>query len=513
LVESRVPIVCRSSRWDEPVRRRDALLAALVLVLSALAVGFLAGRASAATEYQVTSETMARGSTTGFGNEGQDDGVTDVKTEAGTSQFASQTLMPNADFVDDGWNQAPCSVDTSEWDELDETPHDGDATCRRTTATTTSVYVFTNMEDVGALPSGILDDLDVTAYVTVRRESGDATTGTTCSGPVCGEQNYNSDQTPCTIVQFGDTSSASYVEGSVFRETCGGGTEWTATRINAVTVASGCEDGDGAASEVCRTTQHRLLVGITYRDTFYVDFISEFGGVASDASNLRLQYQCTSTDAETTLQATHLGAAVGTIDCDGVTHELALNGDSGVVSVELASISTTDITASTYTFDVLILLADTTGGGGGGGGDEDVFELACFPRIASIDCFVRIRDPVPPGVWLISSYWTSPGEVRRVQANATRHDVSLPFFQLTAVNVTITVSVVVSDGGTARLTTVVPFDDSWIVIALLTGTVLAVVVYFWRHAKKAEAKAAAAKKERNQYQDQYTKHRRIMFGR
>jgi len=79
--------------------------------------------------------------------------------------------------------------------------------------------------------------------------------------------------------------------------------------------------------------------------------------------------------------------------------------------------------------------------------------------------------------------------------------------------VTVTVSVVVSDGGTARLTTVVRFDSSWIVFAALAGLVLVLVVATGRHARKAERAAAAKKEHDTRYKAQYARNREIMFGR
>ena len=292
----------------------------------------------------VASETVARGTSDGFQNERAADGFVNVKREGGAYEIASYTLLPDGDVSAPGpaWSSSGCAADSVRYDELDEDPADEDASCRRVILATLGVAsLATSMQDLP--PIGVLADLDATGVARVRYEFGDdGDASATLSVPSFGCGGY-----------MGSTLSPGYVDLTAFYERCSPTSEWTVALVNGIVVTSQCYN-EFLASEICRATQHRVVVDVAHTTDFSLNVTSRF----EDVSGVRLsvQWDCT-TDDEEGLDLYVDGVRLAQGVCLGDTAGLVAIPDIGIprrVDVRLVSPTLEgDVTESTYRIDML----------------------------------------------------------------------------------------------------------------------------------------------------------------
>jgi len=338
-------------------------------VARALTLGFVASLLLTALVFSPTaraetffigSETLVKGSSDGFANEQQGDGFVNVKTEGGTSTMTPVTLYPNADLLNE-WSEAPCQTDPIAWDDLDEDPADGEATCRRVTVPDLSQRtVTTAMQDL-VDPPGVIEDYDVAPLGRVRWEGGDdalltvaASDGGTCGGFV------------------GGTTSSAYVDVTFTFTTCDGVSEWTKAQIDSLRVSSVCGNDIGLA-DVCRATQHKAVVNVTHRSDYHLNFTSRFVNV--QGPKLFVRWDCTTTDTEGLdlyVDGTRMAQGVCASSISGNVRIPDI-GAPRSVDVLLASPTTAgDTTPSAYAFDLLKIETLNTPPAANAGPDQTV---------------------------------------------------------------------------------------------------------------------------------------------
>jgi hypothetical protein len=431
-----------------PNRSRSLACALAIALPSVVLAVLLVPPAAAATEYPLSSVTVNRGSVSGTGNMAQDDSVTDTLTEGGTS--ALRWLKPTADVDADTWLQSGCAA--SHFACIDDDPvHDANTTY----LTTTNVAQLIERFELENWPGPYTLTIDTATVF------GWARTNTT-PADLDWDLSISTPGGSCTLLT--PSLTLAYANYSLaYTQACGVGEGvFTSAILNGTRLWEICGSTPNTG---CTVTASGLVVN--YRDTFYVDFSAEFPGIPSDATGLRLAYECTTTDETTTLTATHLGASVGSVTCDGTGRELALNGDSGVVTVSFASPGQTDGTASTIAFDLLVVAAETSGGGGGGPGDEDFFLLDCHPGFTDVACTLALRQPSPPGLYLRETRWLVQGHIVTVEGDALEHEAHVPQWTFPKGNLTVRVAVVLSSGISTEIEHVFPVDLTWVIAIVL----------------------------------------------
>src|SRR3972149_4056819 len=132
-------ICTNQCRWIAPLSVVSLMFAVLVPYA-----------ASGLVVYTVSSESVARGSSDGFGSEASDDGAVNVKTEGAATARVDVTLLPNGDVLNEWAGFGGCQTDGIAFDELDEDPADDDATCRGETLTSPPFVttLSTAMQDI-----------------------------------------------------------------------------------------------------------------------------------------------------------------------------------------------------------------------------------------------------------------------------------------------------------------------------------------------------------------------------
>lgn len=343
-------------RWLAPM--------AVVCLLSVLIV--VSPPVGAIVVFPVGSETVVQGSSNGWGNEADDDGAVNVKTEmaTGASPQVNVTLLPDGDGPNEWSSFAPCQTDVIVYDELND---EVDATCRNTVHSNPPSPPFdsfsvlgTTMQDV--TPLGTVLNYNVTGIARIRQDAWQfAWSSAELAAPGC-------------LDTIGDTGgSSSYVTVSASFELCGG-SEWTEAQIDALTVRSSCP-ADPGSSEICYTTQHQAVVGITYGSNYSLNFTSHFANVVG--KHLYLRWNCTTTDSEG-LDAYVDGIRVAQGVCltfpQGSLALPDIGAARGVDVILTSSTSPGDSTSSTYTFDQLVIVNDNSLPTAQAGTDQNAFK-------------------------------------------------------------------------------------------------------------------------------------------
>lgn len=336
-------------------RVTSVLLCGLVLVTLAVA---LAPPALAVTvTYTVSSESMARGTSTGFANEAYDDAATDTKTEGGTSATVTPILIPTGDATPNAWGANVCTLPATEYTCVDDNPpHDGNTTyVSADPGVGASVISFYDMVNINILPGTLVSIDTVTVYAWARVNT-----------TVVGGLNpfyltlYDTGTNCASVASLMTLAYANY--SAAFALACSGGA-WTETKVNSLQVELMCrDDGLPPAEPNCAATATGVVVSYTLATDFYLDFTSTFLGVVG--AHQALVYECTTTDETTTLTAT-VGSTADTVTCNGGLNRMDLSTVSGSVDVRIAGASSGDLTQSTYAFDVLTLVSIVEEGGGG----------------------------------------------------------------------------------------------------------------------------------------------------
>lgn len=317
------------------------VLAVLVTFLAA-GVAIVSTTPPARGAWDVASESMTRGTSTGFGNQGDDDGVTNVKTEVGTSRTA--WIKPNADLSLTDWDDNNGCV-PGEWCHVADDPiQDGNTTFLAEGAGT-SWIAFADWTLGDATFDSVTGFWWAKKNQTADPEGLNFSVATEAAGPSLARC------LPSILPIL--TQAFSNVTSAAFTTNCETGGVWTIAGIGLLATALRVFD---AGAERAAVTAAGITVA--YRNDFSLDFASVFNAVVGEG--LAVAYDCTTTDAEG-LDLYVNGALRDSGICAGakVAGFVAFGtfDNPRDVTVRLASPTTTgDTTESTYTFDVLAIV-------------------------------------------------------------------------------------------------------------------------------------------------------------
>ena len=454
------------------------IIALLAVVLMPVALG--------ATDWFAASETMTTGTSDGFGNQQSDDGTTNTKTEADTGLGPTKTLMmlPDGD-VSVNWDyEGPTPVGicthlagaTHHYDRLTCDAGSADAEPDDNASYITaaiSMPIQSNKNDQFSLTNTGLGTgtviVSVQAFMWVRLNQ---------TGFGFGIGLNLNDGAACTMVVPSTPGLAFINRTGTWVNSCDGDV-WTVTDLNALQLIIRAS----TVSDPGSITATYAGVIVTYIELDYeLDFLTEWNNV--DGQSLTLVAECTTTDADTTLNVLYLAFNWGVIACDGVRNHFALPTDVGLIQVELTSVTTTGDTAqSTVTFDVLILETTKGDGGGGGPGPTDpalIFDFICSPKTRTIECSITLKEPVP-GLSINKTSWYLDDAYMRDgrSAGELSHAVSLESFAFPAANKTIRVHVYFSNNQMMTLEKQVYQDNIWLLFLMMFIALVLILFMFY----------------------------------
>ena len=457
---------------------KGALLCVLLLVVLIVPPA----RASAVT-YVIDSEAVATGTSNGYSNEAAEDGSSNVKTEAATSAPSYTTMMIANGDVSLDWDYAgpealSCGAPAGTHFGCLIQIMDADAEPDGNTSYITGSVTVPDGQDIDtfatlspALAAGtVVTNVRLFAWFRDNHTGGFLHDVVFWLQPygvgahaVCSESNY----------AWGFASGGGAFQNLTHDWATCDGEAWTVADINALTFGMGIDywHGDDTAS----VTYAGAIVSYNVPTDYMVDVTSTFNGV--EGSNLRVDYKCTTTDTEGLLVYVG-GSAAGTTTCDGTSRTASVPGASGSVGVRLLSPTTVgDTTQSTYTFDLLVLVADVEDTDHGGTPHDPI---ACsydwFSR--SFSCVLNWRPPA--GVDVVRMSW----EIRRhnltvatSEASVARLPTGSPAWDVMPDDYTVRIVVIHTYGWFERTKTVTDDDLPWAVVyAVVLLIVLAVLV-------------------------------------
>ncbi len=464
----------------------EILSKVVVLGLAVCLIGMacLAGSAKAATSWYVAAETVAHGSSNGYSNEQQNDALVNIKTEGSTENVAP-LLVPNGD-VAVNWDRMVGSCAGTTHTACLTKPGEPDLG----TSYIGADLGVADPEDIDRLAMSLLVLPAGTQVVSVTAFGWASWSGTPLEPSFwLGINDATADCAYSTLFIVPEA----WVNYSYTWPLSCDGNAWTVADVAAMQIL--LKAGAGGAATQGRCTYAGLLV--TYRINQYVFFASQFNSV--EGLSTTLVYECTTTDESNQLTVTYLAMPQGSIICDGIERLFNLPTDVGTIQVILSSAPTGDLTASTFTFDVLYLTTETQGDGDDhGGGTGDLVSLDCRPTLTQIKCSAWVNGQVV-GLSITYSEWFIDGRAAgtgySMGGAALIHYADLDYFSIKS-NVTVYVRLYLSNSQMLEGSTDVLVDNSWIILVVLALLLLVIITIIYLVAKRgSKVEARKAKRE------------------
>jgi len=471
------------------------LVALLILVLLSVA------QVRAAREWYVAAEVMTTGTSTGFGNQNQEDGTTNTKTEDDAGGGGATTFAPlripetdstplEFDYSGGAIICVPTKIHSCRLGQTGEP----DANTSYVTArvikggaepdpTDTDTYSMQSL----TLPT-LTKITGITSFAWTR---GNSSTGLIFQmylqdpNAICS----SSSTVPLTLAWVNRSAGASWPNSC-------DGDPWTAADVSSLKLR--VIISTESITAVYGSVTYAGVI-ISYQPDYELNFLSEFNDVIGLSPTL--QYKCTTTDEDQTLTVTYLGIERGTITCDNTRRDFALPPDVGTIQVSLRTTTTSgDTTASTFAFDLLILLTTTDSGDDDHGGPgTNLVEVGCVPSLTQIHCAANLIAEVP-GLQVNFSGWylgdRYVGHGYSIGEAPVQHFIDIDHFAISE-NVTVTAILFFNNGQVLQGTTWVQVNNTWIVLVVLAVVLLMVVLLIVHLVRKrSRSEARKEKKEK-----------------